>query len=122
MGKYYGLIILTPARWWYTDKENIASWDDIKRLMAIRFSIDTYYVQQKYTGESNPRSHIQACEQDWSDIPEDEWVHRFIHTLDTVPRNWYTETELHKGTTKWPLIIDSFLLTFTIESEYLNVD
>ena len=29
---------------------------------------------------------------------------------------------MHKGTTTWPLMIDSFLLTFTFESEYLNVD
>ena len=112
----------TPARWWYAHKENIASWDDIKRLMAIRFSVDKEYVQQKYTGESDPRSHIQTCEQSWLDIPEDEWVHRFIHTLDTVPRNWYTETELRKGTTTWPLMIDSFLLTFAFESEYPGVD
>ena len=28
----------TPARWWHAHKENIASWDDIKRLIAIRFS------------------------------------------------------------------------------------
>ena len=101
----------TPARWWYAHKENIASWDDLKRLMAIRFSTDSEYVQHKYTGQSDPRSHIQTCEQNWSDIPEDEWVHRFIHTLDTVPRNWYTEAELRKGTTTWPLMIDSFLLT-----------
>ena len=56
------------------------------------------------------------------DIPEDEWVHLFIHTLDTVPRNWYTETELRKGTNTWPLMIDKFLLTFTFESEYLSID
>ena len=46
-----------------------------------------------------------------------------IHShLDTVPQNWYTETELHKGTTTWPLLIDSFLLTFTFESECPSVD
>ena len=91
----------TPARWWYAHKENTASWDDIKILMAIRFIVNKEYVQQKYTGETDPRAHIQTCEQSWSDIPEDEWVHRFIHTLDTVPRNWYTETELRKGMTTW---------------------
>ena len=90
--------------------------------MAIRFSVDREYVQQKYTGESDPRSHIQTCQQNWSDIPEDEWAHRFVHTSDTVPRNWYTETELRKGTTTWPLMIDSFLLTFAFESEYPKVD
>ena len=50
------------------------------------------------------------------------FIHQFIHTLDTVPRNWYTETELRKGTTTWPLMIDSFLLTFAFESEYPGVD
>ena len=39
----------TPARWWYAHKENIASWDDIKRLMAIIFYIDREHVQQQYT-------------------------------------------------------------------------
>ena len=86
----------TPARWWHAHKEHIASWDDFKRLMAMIFSTDKQYLQQKYTGESDPRSHIQSCEQNWSDILEDEWVHLFIHTLDQIPKNWYTETELHK--------------------------
>ena len=89
--------------------------------MEIRFSTNREYAQQKYTGQSDPKSHIQTCEQNWSDIPEDEWVHRFIHTLDTIPRNWYTETELRKGTTTWPLMIDNFLLTFAFESEYPSV-
>ena len=90
--------------------------------MVIRFSTDREYVQQRYIGESDPRSHIQTCEQNWSDITEDEWVHWFIHTLDTVPWNWYIETELHKGMITWPLLVDSFLLTFAFESEYPNVD
>ena len=34
----------TPARWWYAHKESIASWDDLKRLMVIRFSTDSKYV------------------------------------------------------------------------------
>ena len=97
----------TPARWWHAHKEHIASWDDFKRLMAIRFFNDKECLQQKYKGESDPRSHIQICEQNWSEIPEDEWVQLFIHTLDTVPRNWYNETELHRGTITWPLMIDS---------------
>ena len=65
----------SPARWWYAHKENIASWDDLKRFMAIRFSNDKECLQQKYIGESDPRSHINICEQNWSYIPEDEWVH-----------------------------------------------
>ena len=112
----------TPARWWYPHKENIASWDDCKRLMVIRFSNDKECLQQKYTRESNPRLHIRTCEQNWLDIPEDEWVHLFIHTFDIVPRKWYTETELHSGTISWPVMLDSFMLTFSFESEYPRID
>ena len=65
----------TPAIWWHAHKQHIASWDDFKRLTTIRFSNDKECLQKKYTGESDPRSHIQSCEQNWSDIPEDEWVH-----------------------------------------------
>ena len=35
----------TPTRWWYAHKDNITSWDDLKRLMVIRFSTDREYVQ-----------------------------------------------------------------------------
>ena len=94
----------TPARWWHAHKGHIASWDDFKRLMAITFSNDKEWFQQKYTGESDPMSHIKICEQNWLDIPEDEWVHLFIHTLDTIPRNWYTEIKLCRGTITWPLM------------------
>ena len=97
----------TPARWWHAHKENIASWDDCKQLMRIRFSKERDFIQQKYSGESDPRSHIKNCEQNWLDIPEDEWVHLFIHTLDTIPRNWYTKTELRRVTITWPVMIDS---------------
>jgi len=90
--------------------------------MAIRFSNDKERFQQKYTGESDPRSHIKICEQNWLDIPEDEWVHLFIHTLDAVARNWYTKTELHRGMITWLVMIDIFLLMFTFESEYPSID
>ena len=112
----------TPARWWHAHKQHITSCDDFKRLTMIRFSNDKGCLQKKYTGESDPRSHIQSCEQNWSDIPEDERVHLFIHALDTVPRNWYNEKELHKGTMTWPIMIDNFLLTFTFECEYPSID
>ena len=62
------------------------------------------------------------CEQSWSKILADEWVHLFVQTLDTVPRNWYTETELRKGTISWPIMIESFLLTFSFESKYPSID
>ena len=52
----------TPTIWWHAHKEHIASWDDFKRLMMIRFSNDKECLQQKNKGESDPRSHINICE------------------------------------------------------------
>ena len=45
-----------------------------------------------------------------------------IHTLDTTPKNWYTEIELCRGTESWSLLIEGFQLTFGFESEYLEID
>ena len=42
--------------------------------------------------------HIQACEEAWKNRTNDEWVHLFVHTLDSNPRHWYLETELRRGT------------------------
>ena len=90
--------------------------------MKIIFSNDRECTEHKYTGQSDPRSHIKTCEQVWLDILVDEWIHLLIHTLDTVPRNWYIETELRRGTITWPVMTDNFLLTFSFEFEYPSID
>jgi hypothetical protein len=37
----------------------------------------------------------------WKLTPPEEWPHHFIHTLEGIPVNWYTDQELRKGTTTW---------------------
>jgi hypothetical protein len=59
---------------------------------------------QKYTREGNPTDHVAQCEKAWKLIPRKEWTHRFIHTLDTIPKNWYLELEMHRDTTEWEYI------------------
>ena len=51
-----------------------------------------------------------------------EWVHLFIHTLGTIPKNGYIEIELRRGIKDWSLLIDGFKLTFGFESEYPEID
>ena len=48
--------------------------------------------------------------------------HLFVDILDTVPKNWYTETELRKGSENWSMMIDGFKLTFEFESEYPKIE
>ena len=65
---------------------------------------------------------MEACVQAWQHKSVDEWVHLFIHTLDTTPKNWYTETKLCRGTESWSLHSEGLQLTFGFESEYPQVE
>ena len=88
----------TPTRWWVAHKENITTWETCHRLFILRFGEDVEAVSSNYNGLTNPIVHIESCDKEWKHHNVDEWVHLFVHTLDTSPRNWYTETELRKGT------------------------
>ena len=52
---------------------------------------------------------------------KDEWVHLFVDTLDSSPRHWYVEIELHRGTKNWQTLRENLYLTFD-QSEYPLVD
>lgn len=65
---------------------------------------------------------MEACVQAWKHRNVDEWVHLFIHTLDTAPKNWYTETKLCRGTKSWAMLTEGFQLTFGFESEYPKIE
>jgi hypothetical protein len=55
-------------------------------------------------------------------VSKQEWMHRFIHTLETVPRNWYLELEVCRGTTDWEELTQNFKVTFNFEVESPLVD
>jgi hypothetical protein len=52
----------------------------------------------KYTWEGNPTDHVVQCEKSSNPVPRKEWTHKFIHTLHTIPRNWYLELDMHRDT------------------------
>lgn len=63
--------------------------------LDLRFGEDPREVKVKYTGMEAPSLHMDVCITGWleKNVPEREWVHRFIQTLDLVPRNWYIHQE-----------------------------
>jgi hypothetical protein len=75
---------VTPARWWDAHREGMKDWSQCNRLMQIRFGTEEENIAQKYTGESDPVDHVEQCRALWSSVPETEWMHIFIHTLDTI--------------------------------------
>jgi len=87
----------------------------------IRFGVDTGGMESLYDGVSCPSPHIWACEEAWKDKSSDEWVHLFVHTLDSSPTHWYVEIELCHGTEDWQTLKENLYLTFD-QSEYPSVD
>ena len=51
-------------------------------------------MNHKYDGQDDPRIHVEACIEAWKQRSVDEWVHLFVHTLGTTPKDWYTKIEL----------------------------
>jgi hypothetical protein len=53
--------------------------------------------------------------------PPEEWPHHFVHTLEGIPANWYTNQELCRGTLNW-IVQQKFTTTFSFEHENPNID
>jgi hypothetical protein len=53
---------------------------------------------------------------------ENIMIHRFIHTLDTIPKNWYLELEMRRETTRWEELVQRFKVMFTFEHESPSID
>jgi hypothetical protein len=58
----------------------------------------------------------------WKMTPPEEWPHHFIHTLEGISTNWYTDQELRKGTTTWETLQQKFSITFSFEHKNPNID
>jgi hypothetical protein len=91
----------TPVRLWGTHKSNITDWVQCRTLMTMRFSKQVEGCEARYTGQSYPKDHVRSYKEAWSDIPLEQWVHRFINMLDTTPINWYLQAELRLITADW---------------------
>jgi 23S rRNA A2030 N6-methylase RlmJ len=65
---------------------------------------------------------VPICEEAWSNIPQEQWVHKFIKTLDTMPINWYLQVELRLTSSEWHGMTQNFIATFLFESPYPIVD
>ena len=71
---------------------------------------------------TNPVKQIEYCRATWEACSRQEWVHPFIHTLDILPRNWYSSVELQRETIVWEDIATSFTHTFSFNDEILMID
>ena len=79
-------------------------------------------MRSRFNSKTNPQGHLEQCYEAWKHVPCEEWVHRFVHTLEPVAKNWYAKVELRHGTVSWVSLVDSFVLTFSINEDCLALD
>jgi hypothetical protein len=66
--------------------------------------------------------HVTQCIATWNKVPRKEWTHLFVHTLDTIPKNWYLELEVHRETADWEELTQNFKVTFSFEDDAPLID
>jgi hypothetical protein len=112
----------TPTRWWGTHTKKIMEWVQCHTLVTARFSAQVEGYGVRYTGQSCPKDHVQSCEEAWRIILQEQWVHKFINTLDTTSINWYLQVDLCLITADWEGMTQNFLTTFLFDSQYPSLD
>ena len=105
------------ARWWNGHKKYIHSWRACQKFLRLRFMDQPQEVRSRFNGKTSPQEHLEQCYEAWKHVPCEEWVHRFVHTLEPLANNWYAEVELFHGTVSWDNLVDSFVLTFSINED-----
>jgi hypothetical protein len=77
----------TLSRWWGTHKINIIDWIQCHTLMTTRFLAQVEGYEVRYIGQRFLKDHVRSYEESWRNVPQEQWVHKFINTLDTTPIN-----------------------------------
>jgi hypothetical protein len=65
-------------------------------------------IMRKCCGLSCPSYHVMKCIAQWRSIPQQEWMHFFLDTLDTNLKNWYIELEVRKAMRDWEELTRNF--------------
>lgn len=90
--------------------------------MTIRFGTITEGITEHYSGLNDPREHILTCGYIWNEVPRDIWTHMFVHTLNTIPKNWYIQLEMRRETVSWEALTSNFVHTFSAYEDDLMVE
>lgn len=93
----------TLARWWGTHKDSFDEWQEYQRMIMLRFGCPKVRLNEKYNERNDPHDHLIKWTKVYGMKPQPKWVHLFYHAFDTIPMNWYLETELHHGTVEWDI-------------------
>jgi hypothetical protein len=61
--------------------------------------------------------HLTQCTATCSAVPKQEWMELFLHTMDTILKNWYLEMELHRGKIDYEDLTHNLKVNFKFEDD-----
>ena len=88
----------TIAIWWNGHKKYIHSWEDCQKSLHLSFTDQPQEVRRKFNVQNSSQEHFKRCYAAWEHVPCQEWVHRFVHTLEPVAKKWYMEVKIQHDT------------------------
>ena len=71
-------------------------------------------VRGKFKGQHSLQGHLRQYYTAGENTPRKERVHKFVHILEPIVKNWHMEVELRHGTVSRDDLVDRFLITFSI--------
>ena len=83
--------------WWTDHKNSTPRWGACQNFLHLRFINQFQEVRSKFNGKNSPQEHLRHSYVAWANIPREEWVHKFVHTLDPIAKHWYMEADLRHG-------------------------
>ena len=85
------------------------------RLLQVRFR--TEHTAHTYNGRIFPVVNMMEFIVTRYSITKKEWTHLFVHSLETILKNWYIELEVHRTKSNLEDLARNFKITFSFEYE-----
>ena len=65
---------------------------------------------------------VTQCITAWNKVPNQEWTHLFVHTLDTISKNQYLELEVCRENVDMKELTHNFKVTFSFKDDAPLID
>lgn len=114
----------TPSKWWVVHNEQVVGWWQCKEVLKYMFRTSSGVPREKYSRMWCTKIHLKQCItiSTRGRVPQQEWVHQFIHILDVILAKKYIELEVHRGTHDWDKVAQNFTATFSFEAKELVLE
>ena len=102
------------AAWGTDPKKPRPSWGTCQKFLRPNFLSQAQEVRSKFKGSNSLLGHLRQYYTAGENKPRKKGVHKFVHILATITKQWPMEGELRHGLVSRDDLSASFLITFSI--------